>query len=139
VGAMAEDSVGAMAEDSVAATAESAGVMPSPRPRVGTLAAVAPLAEAARFTAVADITAAEDIMAPVLDSVLAFTRRTDMPLRSAIPPDSMLQMACGNPIRVALCRTDIKLNRRPEREETVPAGSSGDSYHGRAARRLLRR
>jgi len=62
--------------------------------------------------AVAAITAADiaDIMAPVSDSVSAFTRLTDMLLRSAIPPDSMTQTACGNTIRVALCRTDIKLD-----------------------------
>lgn len=109
---------------------ESAGGMHSPHPRVGS-AAGAPLAEAARFTGVADITAAEDIMAPVLDSVSAFTRLTDMPLRSAVPPDSMMQMACGNTIRVALCRTDIKLDGRAAatpvtielRESACPSGA----------------
>jgi hypothetical protein len=71
------------------------------------------LAGAARFTAVAGITAATgitaagDIMDPVSDSASAFTRLTAMPLRSAIPQDSMPQTACGNIIRVALCRTDI--------------------------------
>jgi hypothetical protein len=73
----------------------AAEAMHSPHPRVGTALVGAPSAEAARFMAVADFTAAvdftvaEDIMAPVLDSVWAFTRLTDMPLRSAIPPDSM--------------------------------------------------
>jgi hypothetical protein len=75
--------------DSAAATVESAEAMHSPRRRVGSVAG-APLAEGARFTAVAAITAAEDTMAPVLDWVSAFTRPTDMPLRSAIPPDSMM-------------------------------------------------
>jgi hypothetical protein len=79
-----------------------------PHPRVGSMAG-APLAEVALSTAVAGITAAEDIMARALDSVSAFTRLTDMRLRFAVPPDSMMQMACGDTIRVAPCRTDIKL------------------------------
>jgi len=54
-----------------------------------------------------------DTIAPVLDSVSAFTRLTDMPLRSAIPPDSMTSTATGNTIPVALCRTDTKLDGRP--------------------------
>src|ERR1700722_19398934 len=58
--------------------------------------------------AVAPITAAEDITAPALDSVSAFMRLTDMPLRSAIPRGSMMPTACGNTIRVAPCRTDIE-------------------------------
>lgn len=69
------------------------------------LMAGAPLAAAGH------ITAAADIMAAALDSGSAFTRPTDtdMPLRSAIPPDSTMPMACGNTIPVAPCRTDIKL------------------------------
>jgi hypothetical protein len=87
----------------------SAEAVHSPHPRVG-LMADAPSPEAAHFTEVAGITAAEDIMALVSDSVSAFTPLTDMLLRSAIPPDSTMQTACGKPIRVALCRTDIKLD-----------------------------
>jgi hypothetical protein len=94
-----------MEEDSVGAAVDSAEAMHIAHPRVATMAGAAS-AEAQRFTAVADITAAEDIMAPVLAS--AFTRLTDMPLRSAIAPDSMMPTACGSTIRVALCRTDIK-------------------------------
>jgi hypothetical protein len=85
---------------------DSAGAMLTRRPRVDSMEA-APLAEAARFTE------AEDIMALVSDSVWAFTRPTDMPLQSAIPPDSTKQTACGNTIRVAPCRTDTKLDRVP--------------------------
>jgi hypothetical protein len=122
----------------VGVTADSAGAMPSPRQRVGTLAvAGVPLAEAARITAVAVTTAAVDIIDPASDSVSAFTRLTDMPLRSAIPPDSMRPMACGNPIRVALCRTDIRLEGRPSGQGDPP-GRLGGSYQDRA-RRLLRR
>jgi hypothetical protein len=64
-----------------------------------------------RMEAVAPITADEGITAPALDSVSAFTRLTDMgmPLRFAIPRDSMMQTACGNTIRVAPFRTDIKV------------------------------
>jgi hypothetical protein len=61
------------------------------------------------ITVLADTTAAEDITVPALDSALACTRLTDMPLQSAIPPDSMIQMASGSIIRAALCHTDIKL------------------------------
>jgi len=101
--------------DSAAAMVEWAGAMHFPHPRVGSVAG-APLAEAARFTAVAGITVAEDIMVPVLVSVSAFTRLTDTRLRSAIPPDSMTQVACGNTIRVAPCRTDIKPPLRRPRQ-----------------------
>jgi hypothetical protein len=72
------------------------------------------MAEAGRFTAVEDIPAvarimaAEDTIAQPLDSVSAFTRLTDTPPRSVIPPDSMMHTACGNTIRAALFRTDIK-------------------------------
>jgi len=72
-----------------------------------------PMAVVVPITAVAGITAAEDIMAPVLDSVSAFTRLTDMPLRFAIPPGSMMHTACGATIRVARCRTDIELEGGP--------------------------
>jgi hypothetical protein len=67
---------------------------------------------AVAITALADITAAEDIMVPALDSASAFTHLTDMPLQSAIRPDSTIQTAYGNIIRAALCRTDIKLDWR---------------------------
>lgn len=92
-----------------------AAVARSPRRHAETSAetsiAGAPMAAAAPITAVEGITVAEDIMGPALDSESAFTRLTDMPLRSAIPPDSMMRMACGNIIRAALCRTDIKTTR----------------------------
>jgi hypothetical protein len=110
-------------EDSVGAMVDSAGAMGSLRPSVGSMAGT-PLAEAALSTATAgitevagitaaeDITAVEDTTAPALDSVSAFTRLTDMRLRSAIPQDSTMQTACGNIIRVALYRTDIKVDGR---------------------------
>lgn len=94
----------------------SAAVTLSPRRPAGTSAETSiagmSMAEAARFTAVAVTTAAEDITAPALDSVSAFTRLTGTPPPSAIPPDSMMQMASGNTIRVALCHTDIRLDER---------------------------
>jgi hypothetical protein len=98
--------------DSVAAMADSAEAMPTRHPRAGSVAD-ARLAEAGRSTAVGDITAAEHIMAvavitaPVSDSVSAFTRLMDMPLRSAALPDSMTEMACGSTIPAAPFRTDI--------------------------------
>jgi hypothetical protein len=55
---------------------------------------------------------AEDITARALDSVSASMHLTDTPLRSVIPPDSMMPTACGNTLRVALCRTDIDLSWR---------------------------
>jgi hypothetical protein len=66
---------------------------------------------AGSFTGPAHFTAVEDIMAPVSvsDSVSVSTRLTAMRRRSAIPPVSMMQTAYGNTIRVALCRTDIRL------------------------------
>jgi hypothetical protein len=98
-------------QDSVEDMLESAAAGHSPHPRAGSMAG-ARSAAVADITAAEDIMAAEDITAPVLDSVSAFTRLTDMPLRPAIPPDSMMQTACGSIIRVALCRTDIKLDGR---------------------------
>ncbi len=62
------------------------------------------------ITAAVDITAAVRILDPA--SVSAFTPLTDMPHRSAIPPDSMMNTASGSIIRVALCRTDIRLDGR---------------------------
>ena len=80
------------------------------------------MAAAARFTAVAGTTAAEDITALGLDSVSASMHLTDTPLQSAIPLDSMTQTVCGNPIRVAPCRTDIKLDAGQDRSiATAPA------------------
>jgi hypothetical protein len=79
-------------------------------------AAVAPLKAAVRMVAIAGITAAVDITEAVriLDpaSVSAFTPLTDMPRRSAIPLDSMMNTASGSIIRVALCLTDIRLGGR---------------------------
>ena len=80
------------------------------------------MAEAARFTAAADTTAAEDITALALDSGSAFMHLMGTPLRSAILPVSMMQTACGNPIRVAPCRTDTKLDAGQDRPiATAPA------------------
>jgi hypothetical protein len=75
------------------------------------------IAAAAPITADVGITVVADIMAPVLASVSAFTRLTDMPLQSAIPRGSMMPMACGNTIRVALCPTDIdQMGASPNRD-----------------------
>src|ERR1700722_4958896 len=98
----------------------------SPRPLAGTMAetliAGMSMAEAARFTAAADTTAGGGISALALDSGSAFMHLMDTPLRSVILPDSMMQTACGNPIRVAPCRTDIKLDAGQDRSiATAPA------------------
>jgi hypothetical protein len=99
----------------VVAMGISAAAMHTRRPRVDS-AVDALIAEAARYTlaeditVVADITAAADIMALVSDSVSAFTRPTDMPLRFAIPPDSMTQTGPGYLIQAALYRTGTKLS-----------------------------
>jgi hypothetical protein len=95
-------------------TGDSAEAMLSPHPLVG-LMAVAVMAAVALFTVAVRTTAAGDIMAPVLASVSAFMRPTAMPLQFVIPADSMMQTACGNIIRVAPFRTDIKTRRRISR------------------------
>ena len=107
-------------EDSAEATLDLVEAMHTLHPRVDSVAD-APWVEAAHSTAVAGITVAEDIMAPASDSASEFTRLTDMPLRSVIPPDSMLQTARGNIIRVALCPTDIKLDGRAATPRCVAA------------------
>ncbi len=72
--------------------------------------AVVLMAVAASITAAVGITEAERILDPA--SVSAFTRLTDMPHRSAIPLDSMINTASGSIIRVARCLTDIRLDGR---------------------------
>jgi len=105
-------------EDLAAVMADSAAAMLIRRPRVVSLADM-PMAAATRSTAEAtlalpdaDTTAAVDIMAPVLDSASGFMRPTDMPLRFAIPPDSMTRMVSGKSTRAALSLTDIKFDGR---------------------------
>ena len=108
----------AAAEDLVEAMADSAVAMHTRHQRVDTAAAGArltaaagPIREVARITGAEDTTAAVAIMVPVSDSASAFIPATDMPLRSATLPDSIMHTACGNIIRAALCRTDIKPQR----------------------------
>ena len=111
-------------EDSAVAMLDSAGATHSPHPRVGSVA-VAPIVEAGltveagHSTAVAAITAAEDIMAQVSDLASAFMRLTDMPPPAAVPPGSMMRTACGNIIPVAPCPTDISLNAPNGRRSSI--------------------
>jgi hypothetical protein len=77
-----------------------------------TAAARSPRLLAGSMAEAARITVAEDITARALDSVSASMHLTDTPLRSVIPPDSMMQTACGSTLQVALCRTDIDLSWR---------------------------
>ncbi len=107
-------------ETSAAVTQEGLAVAgPTPRRLAVSMAAfVADLTVDARttgaedITPAGDITAAEDITAQALDSVLASTRHTDMPRRSAIPRGSMINTATGSIIPVARFLTGIKW--RPE-------------------------
>lgn len=75
-------------------------------------AAVARITAAGDTTVAGGITVVGDITDQVLASVSASTRLMGMRLRSAIRPDSMTQMAYGNTIPAAPCRTDIS---RPSR------------------------
>jgi hypothetical protein len=72
------------------------------------MVAAVPMMTIAGITAAVDITEAVRILDPA--SVSAFTPLTDMPRRSAIPLDSMMNTASGSIIRVALFLTDIRLD-----------------------------
>jgi len=73
---------------------------------------VTPITAAEDSMAAGDITGVVDTMDPVWGSVSASMRLTDMPLQSAIPPDSMTSTATGNIIQVAPYRTDTSSGKR---------------------------
>lgn len=118
-----EDSAEDMPEDLVgedirslrrrAATLEetSTVAIATPRLPVGSIV-VTPITAAEDSMAAGDITGVVDTMDPVWGSVSASMRLTDMPLQSAIPPDSMTSTATGNIIQVAPYRTDTSSGKR---------------------------
>jgi hypothetical protein len=121
-----EDLVGAMVDSAVATHTPhrraEISIEGTPMEAVALMQVVALMQAVARFMAAEDIMAAADTMAPVSASVSEFTRLTDMPRRSVIPPDSMMPMAFGNLIRVAPCPTDIKLSPVYSQPGPMPYG-----------------
>src|ERR1700722_10290064 len=83
----------------------------TPRLPVGSIV-VTPITAAEASMADGDITGAGDTTDPVWGSVSASMRLTDMPLQSAIPPDSMTSSATGNIIQVAPYPTDTSSCKR---------------------------